>query len=436
VNTGESGLPIGWSYRPVAELVAETVQLDPRRTPAGNFKYVDVSSVSGNALRIVDYKNVRGSEAPSRARKQILKGDVLFATIRPSLHRIAQVPAELDGELCSTAFTVLRGDPLRVDSSFLFFAVSNPEFVARVTVHQRGSGYPAVRDGDVLRESIVAPPLAEQRAIARVLCIVQRARAATDQVVAAAGELRKALVSHLFRYGSVDISSGASVDTRDSEVGVVPAHWEILTVADVALDGSRGVLGGPFGSDLGTRDYVDQGVPVIRGSNLVRNRFSTAGLVFISEGKADELRRTLVGRGDVVVTQRGTLGQAAVIPDSLQYERLVLSQSQMGVKVNRDRMLPEFLHNALLTLSSQERIRHAAIRSGVPHINLGSLREFRVPVPPLEDQSRIVGTLSAVDSKITFEEQRREALDQVFNSVLHQLMTGRQLTGPLGEHGS
>jgi len=189
-------LPAHWRVVKLGEVVEKTKQIDPRKKPEWFFKYVDVSSVDNELLRITSYQNFAGKEAPSRARKQIDAGDVLFATVRPYLKRIAIVPPELDGHICSTAFCVLRAKN-EIDACYLFFAVAHEPFVQRVAEHQRGSSYPAVTDQDVLREVIPFPPLDEQREIARILQAVDAKIAAEQARRAALEELFKSLLHEL-----------------------------------------------------------------------------------------------------------------------------------------------------------------------------------------------------------------------------------------------
>ncbi len=189
-------IPAHWRVVRLREVVQKTKQIDPRKKPEWFFKYVDVSSVDNELLRITSYQNFAGKEAPSRARKQINAGDVLFATVRPYLKRIAIVPPELDGHICSTAFCVLRAKN-EIDACYLFFAVAHDPFVQRVAEHQRGSSYPAVTDQDVLREFIPLPPLDEQREIARMLQAVDAKIAAEERRRAALEELFKSLLHAL-----------------------------------------------------------------------------------------------------------------------------------------------------------------------------------------------------------------------------------------------
>ena len=214
-------LPAHWRVVRLGEVVEKTKQIDPRKKPEWFFKYVDVSSVDNELLRITSYQNFAGKEAPSRARKQIDAGDVLFATVRPYLKRIAIVPPELDGHICSTAFCVLRAKN-EIDACYLFFAVAHEPFVQRVAEHQRGSSYPAVTDQDVLREVIPLPPLDEQREIARILQAVDAKIAAEQARRAALEEVFKTLL-HQLMTGQIRVSNitGAQ-QSGDPATGIGP----------------------------------------------------------------------------------------------------------------------------------------------------------------------------------------------------------------------
>src|SRR5690348_7562597 len=101
-------LPEGWTPNKISELVVKTEQINPESTPEQEFKYIDVSSVSNATFQITSSTTILGRNAPSRARKLVKTGDVLFATVRPTLKRVALVPNKLNNQVCSTGYCVLR----------------------------------------------------------------------------------------------------------------------------------------------------------------------------------------------------------------------------------------------------------------------------------------------------------------------------------------
>ena len=97
-----------WTWRPLGEVTMRGSTWNPRTDSRSSIRYVDVSAVSRDELRIVSDAEHSAANAPSRARKIVKTGDTVFATVRPALRRIAQIPPSLDGEIVSTAFCVLR----------------------------------------------------------------------------------------------------------------------------------------------------------------------------------------------------------------------------------------------------------------------------------------------------------------------------------------
>lgn len=187
-------------------------------------------------------------------------------------------------------------------------------------------------------------------------------------------------------------------------------RWPVVRLAELAIPLKGAMAGGPFGSDLVSADYVSEGVPVIRGANLPKDqRLSHEGLAFVTEAKADSLHLNCAHPGDLVFTQRGTLGQVGLIPEDSVYPRYLISQSQMKMTVNREKADPLYLYYYFRLRSTIQYIENHALQAGVPHINLGILRKLEVVAPPLDVQRKIAAILSAYDDLIA-NNQRRIAL--------------------------
>lgn len=115
------------------------------------------------------------------------------------------------------------------------------------------------------------------------------------------------------------------------------------TVEDIAASTKNALVGGPFGSNLVSADYVSSGIPVIRGQNMGQGRWVEGDFVFVSQQKAEQLSANIARPGDIIFTQRGTLGQVAIVPD-YPFERYIVSQSQMKLTPDKSKADTMFLY--------------------------------------------------------------------------------------------
>jgi type I restriction enzyme S subunit len=192
-------------------------------------------------------------------------------------------------------------------------------------------------------------------------------------------------------------------------------EWRDATVGDIAASSRNALVGGPFGSNLVSRDYVSEGVPVIRGQNM-GTRWVSGEFAFVSEEKAQSLEANLAGPGDIVFTQRGTLGQVCLVPDA-PFDRYLLSQSQMKLTVDRNVADPRFFYYVFTSAEQQHYIRQHAIQTGVPHTNLGILRATPLQVPPLAEQRAIAHILGTLDDKIELNRRMSESLEAIARAL-------------------
>lgn len=224
-------LPDGWRWVPISTIVQSTETRNPRhranssyqpQLPLFNstgdtkekktFQYVEISSIDNKNYRIMldKVRCIPNQDAPSRARKVIRKNDIIFATTRPYLKNIAIVPDELDDEICSTGFCVLRPIGDKAEPKFVFYAVRANSFIKQLLPKQRGANYPAVTDSDVLGSYIPIPCSAggkpskeEQRRVATYLEFVEREiqaiRAILDEDERAVEELEQSILAAAFR---------------------------------------------------------------------------------------------------------------------------------------------------------------------------------------------------------------------------------------------
>jgi type I restriction enzyme, S subunit len=188
---------LDWKPVAIRDVTLKTRTWNPITEPRETITYVDVSAVSRETLEIDGADQIPAATAPSRARKLVKTGDTIFATIRPTLKRVALVPSSCDDQLASTAFCILRPDRKLADPDFLFFAASNDAFVDEVAGFETGASYPAVRDSDIFDREILLPPLGEQQQIANALHAVRASMLHQIGSIRVAQNLKRAAMATL-----------------------------------------------------------------------------------------------------------------------------------------------------------------------------------------------------------------------------------------------
>jgi len=158
-----------WKTVKLGDVIEKGETINPTTNPDIQFSYIDVSSIDRVSFSISETQTLLGKDAPSRARRAVRTGDVLFATIRPTLQRVAIVPKNLNGEVCSTGYIVLRPKASIICSKFIFYYMLSEKVKAEMEGLQTGASYPAVNDTQVKNLHISYPSLAEQQRIVATL---------------------------------------------------------------------------------------------------------------------------------------------------------------------------------------------------------------------------------------------------------------------------
>lgn len=113
---------------------------------------------------------------------------------------------------------------------------------------------------------------------------------------------------------------------------------------------------GPFGSDIKVDNFIDDGVPVLNGSNVGGVKLTEDSFKYVSEEKAKSLKKANSKRGDIVITHRGTLGQISYIPEDSKYSNYIISQSQFRVTLKIDLVDPVFFTYYFHSSEGQKRL--------------------------------------------------------------------------------
>ncbi len=192
----------GWEEKKLGEVLVKTETVDPIKNPDTEFTYLDVSSVNKETKEIETPTLLLGKDAPSRAKKLIRTGDVIFATVRPTHSRVALISKEFDEQVCSTGYFVLRTKE-NVNNKIIFYFLLTKGFNEQMEKLQKGASYPAVTDNDVKSILIRFPKsLKEQQTIVRQLSTLraetQKLEAVYQKKIDDLEELKKSILQMAF----------------------------------------------------------------------------------------------------------------------------------------------------------------------------------------------------------------------------------------------
>lgn len=152
--------------------LGQVAQINPdaigRDWPYPHIRYIDISSVGEGHIEVPpDWMKL--SDAPSRAKRLVRKGDTVLSTVRPNRRSMFFASQPGDDWVVSTGFAVLRPKTQLVNPRFLYACVFNQTFTEHLITRERGAAYPAVSPEDIAKAEIALPPLPEQQAIACIL---------------------------------------------------------------------------------------------------------------------------------------------------------------------------------------------------------------------------------------------------------------------------
>jgi len=332
--------------------------------------------------------------------KRLREDDILLVGSSGSLHNVGRtaIVRELPFKQATFASFLIKIVPMDdIDRDYLFHLLSSQVVDFDLCSKRAADGKYNLQVRALKEHLIPLPPLPEQRAIAHVLRTVQRAKEATERVIAALKELKKSLMKHLFTYGPV------------------PEHWNVVQLGEV-VQLVRGI-------SWSKRDESLAGVPVIAIPN-VRDGRITFDIRYHITKHISEAKR--LREGDILlVGSSGSIhnvGRVSIVRFLPFKEAAFASFLIKVIPVQVERLFLFFLLQSPVVDFAACSKRAA---DGKYNLQVKQLASHLIPLPPLSEQKEIARILQTVDRKIEAEEARKEALDDLFRSLLHYLMTAK-----------
>ena len=316
------------------------------------FIYIDISSVE-NGTGKIDFSNkIKGSDAPSRAKRAVKKGDILFSTVRPNLKAYGYVERE-DCDYCiaSTGFAVISAKTMVLSKYVYYMLYSEPVQTQLASMMGKGA-YPSVNQKDVSQIQIPLPPLSVQEAMVTALDNYHKIIDGSKQVV----DNYKPTIQYDFSWNKtkvgdvVEFISGVTLSVGECEdTNGIP----LITIADVTEDG-----------------YI----------------------------KTDEIRKVLTDkkvnylqRGDLLFNWRNgsknLVGKTALFDMDGDY---IFASFLLGIRQNTQKILSEFLWIVLNQYRVEGRYMQFMRQNVNGLFNREELKDVEIPCPPLDVQKGVV----------------------------------------------
>lgn len=354
-----------------------------QKTYDGLIDYFDISSVDNAEKRIISYQTIRSSNAPSRAKQLLKKGDVLVSTVRPNLNAVAVVEEETENLMVgSTGYCVLRCKE-NIDVRYLFNFCQSQYFIDDMSSQATGASYPAVSNSIVRNSIIPCHSIEEQRKIAEKIDTVSELIAFRKQQLVELDELVKSRFIELF-------GNGHDGKTTVKMLGSI-CKFQQGTQIPVEEQFEEQIAG--YKRFLRIIDYTQAPQPP-RYVNVNGKEVDEKSVVIVRYGAT----AGFVGRG-----YQGILANNLfeIMPDET-----ILSK--------------EFLFLALKYGTFEKEVHDKAFGAAMPALSFSMMNDIPVVVPMPEQQSQFVAFVEQTDKSKLAVQQSIAELEELKKSLMQK----------------
>ena len=219
--------------------------------------YLDTGNITDNRIKEIQHLIPGKDKIPSRARRKVRAGDIVYSTVRPNQKHFGLLRKLPENFLASTGFCVIRGNNGFVDTNYIYWVLTQDTIVQQLQAIAEHSttAYPSIRPADIEQLKLALPPLPKQRAIAHILGTLDDKIELNHRM----NETLENIAQSLFKSWFIDFDPvRAKMEGRDtglpkhitdlfpdhlvdSELGEIPQGWGIGQISDIAVSTQRGV---------------------------------------------------------------------------------------------------------------------------------------------------------------------------------------------------
>jgi len=410
-------LPEEWEVVNLKNLNSEKkVNLNPADYPNEIFEYYSIPSYQDFRKPTLE----KGINILSQ--KIILKNEaVLFGKLNPRVEKVWIVRSDLKyRKIGSTEWIPIFPDNEKVDSDYLYYAEWS-KYVMNIAKTLVTGSTPSRQRVDLTsfyEITIPLPPLHEQRKIAGVLGAVQGAKEKTEEVIKAAKELKKSLMKHLFTYGPVSIEEADKVKLKETEIGMMPEDWNIVKLGKI--------FNVKQGKQLSSKESIEgkRKKPFLRTSNIFWGKIDLSKIdsMYFTKIEFDSL---ILKEGDILLCEGGDIGRTAIWNCEISQCAYQNHLHRLRIKSSQDYDNYFFSYWMQFAITQKRLYIYQGNVTTIPNLSSSRLKNFEIPIFSLHKQRIIADYLSSIDQKIEAEENKKKALEELFKSLLNNLMTGK-----------
>jgi type I restriction enzyme S subunit len=247
---------------------------------------------------------------------------------------------------------------------------------------------------DILKAKLSLPSMDE---LAKIIIFLDHETAKIDtliekqqQLIKLLKEKRQAVISHAVTKGL-----NPHAPMRDSGVewlGEVPEHWVVAQLKFNTVE----MQTGPFGSQLHAEDYIDDGIPFVNPAHMADGKIVPDSKVSVDEETWHRLKRHQLFEGDLIFARRGELGRCAIV--TKDQEGWLCGTGSLKAKLN-DRLVPEYSYLLITSDGVVSELSLESKGSTMDNLNTETLGRVRLPVPPIDEQRKVLDYVNDVSGK-------------------------------------
>jgi type I restriction enzyme S subunit len=406
-------LPDDWQIRPIREVYAFTTK--PRGLSIhGITPFLPMDDLPIGHLHVSDFEERLASALTSGT--YIENGDLLVAKITPSFENGKQ--AIVAWKQHPFGFATTEVIPIQEvrdvsDKVFLFFLLLHPEIRSDLAGKMEGTtGRQRLSKAVLGNRLIPFPPLAEQQKIGGVLRVVQRAMEQQEQLLELTTELKRALLHQLFTKGL------RGEPSQQTDVGPVPQSWQQrpLEEAGEVVYGIQAAVASNL-KPIGTK--------ILTNKNITLDGRITLESINYFVLKTKRHHETVLKKGDLLFNWRSGskehVGKTAYFDLDGEF-----THSSFILRIRpKDEVTGRYLFYYLMFLRESGYFLKSQTFSINAKFNKSAVNRLPTYLPAEDEQREIVAALDAVAKRFDVVQAKRRILDDLFRTLLHQLMTAK-----------